>query len=94
MSTIGGYAEAAPAPRLEVCFSPAALAAIERRERTIPELRELITQVLSTDPRPAYYDASRSDRTLGMRLFDFDLRWRVKDGVAMVSELAEPRSDG
>lgn len=84
----GGFAQAAPEERLEVVFEPAAMTAVEERGRSIPELRTVITQLLSTDPRPAYYGESRSAQTLGIRLFDFDLKWRVEDGRAVVLELA------
>lgn len=88
---LGGYAAETPPPRLEVVFSDAATIAIEQRERFVPQLRALITQLLESDPRPAYYDEKRPGRTLGIRLFDFDLRWRVEDDRAVVLELAEPR---
>ena len=43
---------------------------------------------LGADPRPAYRGDEPAGRVYGMRLLDFDLRWRVEDGIESVVELA------
>ena len=83
----GGFANNAPEARLVVEFSVEAEAQIATREKAHPQLRELITQVLGADPRPAYRDDEAAERIYGMRLFDFDLRWRVVGNSAVVVEL-------
>lgn len=85
----GGFADSAPGNRLSVQFTAAAEAQLAVRELEHPQLRELITQVLSADPRPAYRDDEAAERIYGMRLFDFDLRWRVEGNSAVVVELRE-----
>lgn len=74
-----GFAPEAPT-RLPIAFSPAAEAALA--ERTDSEsLRELITQVLSQDPRPAYHQRTLGDaeaRRYGVRLRDLDVRFRAE----------------
>ena len=83
----------APAPNNKTCrvnFSNTAATQIRDREKTIPNLTTIITQVLENDPRPAYSNAQFSsikgdpktddlnkDRVYGIRLFDFDLKWQA-----------------
>lgn len=82
----GGFSEA-DIPRLPVRFEPAA----ERRLAARPdaaEARAVIEAVLGLDPRPGYRQReSDSSRVLGVRLYDFDLRWRVAGGAVTVLEL-------
>lgn len=85
----GGFASSAPQNQLTVQFTVDAEQQIEARSATHPQLRELIAQVLSADPRPAYRDDASAERIYGMRLYDFDLRWRVEGEVARVIELGE-----
>lgn len=85
----GGFAGSAPEARLAVQFTAAAEAQLAARELEHPQLRELINQVLGADPRPAYRDDETTGRIYGMRLFDFDLRWRMEGNSAVVVELRE-----
>lgn len=45
------------------------------QQRTGTDLAELIRQVLQQDPRPSYQQPE-PDRIYGMKLLEFDLRWR------------------
>lgn len=87
----GGFADTAPDARLAVRFTVEAEAQITAREAQYPHphprLRELIVQVLAADPRPAYREDESTERVYGMRLLDFDLRWRVEGASAVVVEL-------
>ena len=90
----------APAPDTRVCdvtFSSTAMAQIREREKNIPNLLSIITQVLENDPRPAYCNAHftnmakkvrtddpQKDRIYGIRLFDFDLKWQAQDNIIRV----------
>ena len=82
----GGFASGDIA-RLAVRFTPLA----ERRLRHRPDgeaVRAVIEAVLALDPRPGYRQGEAdSDRTLGMRLYDFDLRWQVRHGAVEVLDL-------
>ena len=82
-----GFAPAAPEARLEVRFSAVAEAQLEGR-RDAGELRSVIRDLLALDPRPAYAGDGDGDRVYGIRLYDFDLRWRVQEGRVEVLELA------
>ncbi len=81
-----GFAATAPSPLLKVSFSYAALKQLAARPDEA-ELKPLITGLLETDPRPAYIKEGRQQRIYGIRLYDFDLRWRVVDEAAEVLEL-------
>ncbi len=82
----GGFADSAPENRLSVQFTADADAQLAIQSQKHPQLRDLIIQVIGADPRPAYQDDA-ADRVYGMRLFDFDLRWKVEGGNAIVVEL-------
>lgn len=82
----GGFA-AGDVTRLPVRFLAAAEERLGRRADRA-EVRAVIESVVALDPRPGYRQGDpESDRTLGMRLYDFDLRWRVREGVAEVLDL-------
>lgn len=66
--------------KLEIAFSTRAETDIRARQAAMPDLKAVITQILATDPRPAYRGDENEDRVFGMRLYDFDLRWRVEGG--------------
>nr|WP_282959074.1 hypothetical protein [Desulfobacter hydrogenophilus] len=98
----------APAPDNKTCqvnFSSTAATQIREREKTIPNLLPIITQVLENDPRPAYSNAQFSsrkgdtgadgldkERVYGIRLFDFDLKWQAAGNKIRVLCL-DPASD-
>lgn len=85
----GAFAAEPPVP-ISVVFSEKAEAQCAERERTgTPGLRQLIKQVISQDPRPAYQAGDENDngKRFGMCLYDFDLQWQVTSGQAEVLEL-------
>lgn len=87
---LGGYASDMPVPAIPVTFSKLAASQCAHREQEgTTGLRQLIEQILAQDPRPAYVAGSDEDspKHFGMRLYDFDLQWQVKDGQAEVLEL-------
>lgn len=87
-----GFASAPPTVRFQVRFS--ALAEGQLLSRHDPDqLRRFITRVLEIDPRPAYAGNTQPDRIYGIRLYDFDLRWRVDGDQIEVLELAPPGVD-
>jgi len=87
-SARGGFAPAAPAPSLEVEFSPEASAQCTALEQThYPHLRRLIVQLLQLDPRPAYYAQRPPKQTFGMKLFTLDIQWEMRRETAVVISL-------
>lgn len=87
MEAAGGFAPEAPEAELTVVFSPAA----SEFCAAWPEgdLRELIGQILRQDPRPAYERADPAPQRHGMKLYNLDVRWETRDGVAQVMEIVE-----
>lgn len=83
----GGFADEAPLARLEVVFSTPARAVLDGLEDSAG-FADLIVQTLALDPRPAYRQGGSEDRLYGMRLQDFDVRWRVRDGQAVVEQIS------
>jgi tRNA (adenine37-N6)-methyltransferase len=88
----GGIAPEAPPAALGVRFLEAAEQALGARSDG-DRLRGILVALLAADPRPAYVGAERSERVYGIRLYDFDLRFRVRDGVAEVLALADPATE-
>lgn len=82
----GGFAPDAPDAGLNVGFSAQAEADLA----ALPgagEIRELIVQVLSLDPRPAYRRGPEPGRTYGVRLAGFNVRWRIDGAGAEVVDI-------
>ncbi|MCB1881075.1 MAG: tRNA (N6-threonylcarbamoyladenosine(37)-N6)-methyltransferase TrmO [Gammaproteobacteria bacterium] len=84
-----GFAAPASASLCRVRFTSRALNQLAARPDG-ETLKEMITALLAADPRPAYIMDGRQQRVYGIRLYDFDLRWQLVDGVAQVLELAQP----
>jgi tRNA-Thr(GGU) m(6)t(6)A37 methyltransferase TsaA len=83
----GGYAAEPPRPTIVIEFSDQGRRAGADAERTYPGFIELVTQVLSADPRPAYME-NRSARTeFGLRLYDRNIRWSVCSGTIVVHSM-------
>jgi len=81
-----GFAPVAPEKRLTVSFSDKAQRQIEQRGDG-EDLRAFISRLLEIDPRPAYKGDTQAGRVYGIKLYDFDLRWRVEGDRVEVIEL-------
>ena len=68
----GGFADGAPEPVNAVTFSPEALAVFQALEKN---RQQLIAEMLSYNPRPAYQDDDPA-RVFGTHLFDFEVKWK------------------
>lgn len=82
---VGGFASQAPDAGLTVEFSPEAEAVCAVWPSG--ELRALIVQVLSHDPRPAYERLAAATQNYGMRLHDQDVQWEMRGGTAYVTAI-------
>lgn len=85
----GGFARERPPAALRVRFGDgvrAILRQLPSNERR--QLARLMVQVLRLDPRPAYLGASSRKNDFGTRLLDWNLRWRVANGTALITQLA------
>ncbi|WP_028488703.1 tRNA (N6-threonylcarbamoyladenosine(37)-N6)-methyltransferase TrmO [Thiothrix lacustris] len=71
-----GFAPAAPAVQQSVTFSSQASLQCEQKQvQWNTDVRLLVEQILSQDPRPSYQQGQQAGRVYAMRLYDFDLRW-------------------
>lgn len=75
-----------PVPTCQVTYSEEAAEKCAIHEQRWPGLSELITGVLSQDPRPAYKQ-DQTDRQYGMKLYDLDVRWVVENDVVRVLQI-------
>ena len=85
----GGFAAEAPEANLPVEFAPGARRVLKDQEAAgRPGLVKLVRRLLRLDPRPAYRTGrgktGASRKRYGMRLYDLDVRWEVKDGRVRV----------
>lgn len=79
-----GYAQDVPSDDMQVLFTAQVLALLSSYQRKYPGLKQFIEQVLMQDPRPAYKKQSTEIRDYAVHLLDFNIRWRVINGVTEV----------
>jgi tRNA-Thr(GGU) m(6)t(6)A37 methyltransferase TsaA len=85
-----GFAPDAPSPQQTVVFSAkASLQCAQKQAQYQTDVRLLIEQILSQDPRPSYQHGQQAGRVYAMRLYDFDLRWHYPASGIEVLELAD-----
>jgi tRNA (adenine37-N6)-methyltransferase len=82
----GGFASNIPEAPVRVDFSPQASAFCHEKEQSgYPGLMLLIEQLLKMDPRPAYYKAAPQKNHFGMKVYDFNVLWKIAEGTAYVT---------
>lgn len=83
-----GFAQDKPQPALRVIFSPYAQNAAAKIEKNRPHFIRFIREVIAQDPRPAYQWGKTGEKIYGMRLYQFNVRWKVTDiNLAEVVEI-------
>ena len=84
-----GFAQDTPPAMQTVSFSALASAQCEQQQaRWQTNMRRLVEQILSQDPRPSYQYGQPQGRVYAMRLYDFDLRWHYTPAGIEVLELS------
>jgi tRNA-Thr(GGU) m(6)t(6)A37 methyltransferase TsaA len=83
----GGFAAEPPRARLNIEFTDSARQAALLLEKTYPGFSDLLTQVLSADPRPAYVDGHCAKTEFGLRLYDQNIRWSVRRDTIVVQRI-------
>jgi tRNA-Thr(GGU) m(6)t(6)A37 methyltransferase TsaA len=72
-----GWAESAPTERADVAFSPEASAQLATLPvEEYPDVRALIEDVVSYDPRPSFRRGRDEERIYGANLYDLNVRFR------------------
>lgn len=86
------FADNAP-DQLDVKFSPNAHALVHQlscKTRSgcyYPKLEQVIVEVLSQDPRPAYHASKQPERRYVSQLYDLELHWHVTEDCLTVTEI-------
>jgi tRNA-Thr(GGU) m(6)t(6)A37 methyltransferase TsaA len=85
------YAATVPEPMLRVEFSDVAIKSLQNYLLARPEvqLEQLIHDVIALDPRPAYKGTKQDQKEYFLRLYDYDIAWRVNDTVATVVQIKD-----
>ena len=82
-------APAPPASLLQVTLSAQAEDCLTKYSQRHPDLPELIKQVLAQDPRPSYKKNKIDEKTYGIRLYNFNIRWQITDDLCHVLSIEE-----
>lgn len=82
-----GFAEI-PGPTMLVEFTEEVLDSLaEKESQTGQPLKKILQELLSFDPRPAYQAGAGGQAEYGVRLFDFNVRFRVEENRITVTQL-------
>ncbi|MBU0681676.1 MAG: tRNA (N6-threonylcarbamoyladenosine(37)-N6)-methyltransferase TrmO [Proteobacteria bacterium] len=80
-----GYAHE-PTPSFDIVFTPEVLEfCLQYKTETKQDLKELISQILAQDPRPAYHD--EDNREYGMSLWDLNIRFAFHKGTIVINTI-------
>lgn len=71
-----GYAQHQPMAAISTYFSEAAHSVITQQQEKYPQLKLLISQIISQDPRPAYKQKAIDNKIYGMNLYQFNITWQ------------------
>ena len=86
-TAIAGYAQSEPERKITVEFSPQAQLILTSYLSTYPHLTELITQVISQDPRPAYKQNNIEQQEYGLTLYQFNIKCKISNQHAIVEDI-------
>lgn len=87
---VDGFEKRRVRTEIVVRFTPDALKKVEAKESSgNPGLKEMIEMMLSLDPRPAYRNDADARVKYGVRIFDFDLKWRIEGEDFVVYDLED-----
>jgi tRNA-Thr(GGU) m(6)t(6)A37 methyltransferase TsaA len=87
-SVFSGYAQEAPALK-EVAFDNSAAEIIKLVSQRKPEFLSLLINVLEQDPRPAYKKFKTDASTYTIRLYEYDITWRVEADIVTVLNIQQ-----
>ena len=82
-----GYAIEKPQIKLHVDFSDAANVEVENAENTYPKLKRIIEEILQLDPRPAYQREKKIKNEFAIKLYEYDVKWKVESERVIVTSL-------
>jgi tRNA-Thr(GGU) m(6)t(6)A37 methyltransferase TsaA len=84
-----GFASPVPTRAGKLDYSADAEAFLARLEPEFAaHLRRLIREILENDPRPAYLHDNAHRQAFGMRIYDYDIRWRMQSHGWLISSIS------
>lgn len=86
-SASSGFAEQAPLSNMPIDYSAEALISLKSVQKHYPDFAILLENMLSQDPRPAYKKKSQDDKIYSICLYNFEVKWRVKESRNFVIEI-------
>ncbi|OZG70513.1 tRNA (N6-threonylcarbamoyladenosine(37)-N6)-methyltransferase TrmO [Hahella sp. CCB-MM4] len=86
LEATSGFAKDKPQAKLPVIFEPKATMFLELQGQGYRNLKDLIIETISLDPRPQYKN-SDDKKIYGLALFDLNIKWRVSAGTAYVESI-------
>lgn len=86
-NAIGGYAAEKPNHDFFIDFAKTVEEQLILYKENYPNLKELITQVLTLDPRPAWRVKGQDEKQYGMTLYNFNIKFRVEKERIRVTSL-------
>ncbi|PJG84975.1 tRNA (N6-threonylcarbamoyladenosine(37)-N6)-methyltransferase TrmO [Conservatibacter flavescens] len=84
-----GFAQEKPHDLLKVEFSLEAQSAVKKIGKKQPHFQRFIQEVIQQDPRPAYQRGKFSERIYGMSLYQYNIRWRIKQNTQDIAEVLD-----
>ncbi|PJG83607.1 tRNA (N6-threonylcarbamoyladenosine(37)-N6)-methyltransferase TrmO [Caviibacterium pharyngocola] len=88
-----GFAQSKPQCPLTVEFSPQAQLELEKIERNRPHFTRFVRDVIAQDPRPAYLQNKTDERIYGIALYEFNIRWQIKQSAVNIAEVLTIQTD-
>lgn len=83
-----GYAIEKPKIKFNVNFTAEAKSEIRDVQDKYPQLEKVIIEILQLDPRPAYQDKKQIKEEFAIKLYDFDVKWKVENTCITVIKLS------
>lgn len=88
--TSDAYADEAPRKKLAVSYGQQAENAIKKLSQRHPELKTLIDETLALDPRPSYHNQTQKQKSYGMKIYDYDVKFEVDNEHVKVTGISIP----
>ena len=88
-NAVGGFAIDPPRTSLSVEFTDHARRACIQLEIEHPGFTDLLIAVLKADPRPAYVSVNCENSEFGMRLYDVNINWTVRQETIVVHTIGK-----
>ena len=89
----GGYASEKPQQKLNVKFSESAKHELEAYETKYENLRSVIIETCSLDPRPAWNIDGSDSKQYGVSFFGINIKFVVNGDVALITSLRKTEAD-